>query len=119
MSDYRNEVIIDGFVGSVKVTDNPNNGTKNYTFSVCTETHFISTGHSFETETCWHRVRYRNVTDDGKHGPDIMDVRKGDFIKCRGSLRYLKYTDTSGTDRLLPIIECDAPFFDYGYKKPR
>lgn len=108
MNQVRNSVRLIGNLGQDPESINTKSDTIITTFSLATNEKYLKNG-SQVVETQWHRCKIF-----GKKAENIAKfAKKGSQLAVDGQIRYNRYTDKNGVERLgVDIIVSDYLFLD-------
>ena len=100
MEQSVNRVELKGNVGQEPKIMRVENGGSVVRFSWATHETFKTKSGELKEETTWHNVVAWSV----KGMPDFEKIRKGTFIELVGKIRYAKYKNQAGEDRMITEI---------------
>ncbi len=100
MENSVNRVELKGNVGQEPKIMKVENGGSVVRFSLATHETFRTKSGEFKEETTWHNV----VAWATKGMPDFEKIKKGTFLELLGKIRYVKYKNQAGEDRVITEI---------------
>ena len=98
MENSINKIILRGNVGSSRILNLAQGSV--IRFSLATNEIFKDRNGNVTQETQWHNV----VAWSKKGMPDFNLIDKGATVEVEGRMRYVKYTNADGIEKILPEV---------------
>ncbi len=98
MENSINKIILRGYVGSSRILNLAQGSV--IRFSLATNEIFKDRNGNVTQETQWHNV----VAWSKKGMPDFNLIDKGAIVEVEGRMRYVKYTNADGIEKILPEV---------------
>ncbi len=95
-----NKVELKGRVGQDARIIRTENGSMAARFTLATNEVIKGRDENLREEVTWHNV----IAWSRKGMPDFEKIRKGTFLGLEGKIRYVKYTTSTGEERVMTEI---------------